>query len=388
MNIDYAILYLEINILSIILVGIILHRTRGLSKMVSQQNFAMSIVSGIVFFAADTLYVLLNERVFEFGLGGAFDNAAKLMCKEIYFFATAAMCYFWFVYFELLRDTPFSREKKNLAIASSVMWLTAALLIVNLFTGFLFYVDENGIYHRGTFFILTYIFPYVYVFVACIRTIISMFDKNYTGDKRQLIPLTLFPLFPGAAGIMQFIWPRLPVACGVLALATLELYLNWTDQLISLDPLTGLNNRKQLIHYYERWVKFNNDDDLMYLLMIDANRFKQINDTYGHIQGDTALKNIAEALRLACRTLPKRANISRYGGDEFAIMFESSSPEYAEKLDKCIRETLDEVNKRSNIPFELTVSIGSASTDGSIAIKELIDLADEAMYEEKSAYAR
>ena len=55
MNTDYAILYLEINILSIILVGIILHRTRGLSKMVSQQNFAMSIVSGIVNFVAIVL---------------------------------------------------------------------------------------------------------------------------------------------------------------------------------------------------------------------------------------------------------------------------------------------------------------------------------------------
>ncbi|MCR5721918.1 MAG: GGDEF domain-containing protein [Lachnospiraceae bacterium] len=173
-----------------------------------------------------------------------------------------------------------------------------------------------------------------------------------------------------------------------MALTTLLFYLAWIDELISLDPLTGLNNRTQLDHFYDHWTKNHNDGELLYVLMIDANKFKSINDSLGHIQGDQALKNIAEALRVACKSLPKRANISRYGGDEFAVLFESTGPGTSAKLEKNIRETLEKVNEQTDIPFKLTVSIGSSYTDGSLTLKELIYKADEDMYEEKSDYAR
>ncbi|MBP3817323.1 MAG: hypothetical protein J6H31_03395, partial [Butyrivibrio sp.] len=60
---EYAILYLEINIFSLVLIGIILLKTRGLSQMVAQSNFAMSIIAEMVFFVSDTLFVLVNEGV-------------------------------------------------------------------------------------------------------------------------------------------------------------------------------------------------------------------------------------------------------------------------------------------------------------------------------------
>ena len=382
MNAEYALLYLEINIVSIALIAIILHRTTGLSKMVAQRNFAMSIVAEMVFFASDTIYVLINTGALRFG---AFDSAAKLTCKTIYFFATSVMCFFWFIYFEYMRDTPFVKGKRTVRIASSIVWIMAAMLIINLFSGILFYVDADGVYHRGPLFILTYLLSYIYVFIACIRTIIGILDKSSTGDRHTMILIALFPIAPGIAGILQFIWPRLPVACGVLALTTLILYLTWIDQLISLDPLTGLNNRKQLTHYYDHWVKNHTDGDIINALMIDANKFKKINDTYGHVQGDKALKNIAEALRLGCRVLPRRANIARYGGDEFAVLFESDDPKDAELLRGSIIKKLGEINERTKIPFELTVSIGCASSDGTQSLKELIDLADEEMYKVKGS---
>ncbi|MCR5324748.1 MAG: GGDEF domain-containing protein [Lachnospiraceae bacterium] len=193
----------------------------------------------------------------------------------------------------------------------------------------------------------------------------------------------MFPIAPGLAGVLQFIYPRLPVACGVLAITTLILYLSWIDRLISLDPLTGLNNRKQLTHFYETWLRSHNEGDRLFTLLIDANKFKHINDTYGHIQGDNALKNIAEALRISCKSMPKRANIARYGGDEFAVIFEADSLEEAEKLKECIKQRLAEVNVRTHVPFELTVSIGIADSEGKMTLKELIDAADEQMYNEK-----
>lgn len=382
MGSDYAILYLEVNIVSLVLIGIILKKTTGLSKMVAQRNFAMSIIAEMVFFASDTIFVMINEGALPLG---DFNGIAKLICKETYFFATAVMCYFWFIYFEFLRGTEFVKEKSLIMYASFIMWVMGILLVINLFNGFLFAVEPDGTYHRGPGFILTYIIPYTYVFVAFLRAHHQLMDKSFTGDRHSLRLITLFPIAPGIAGVFQFFFPRMPFACGVMALTTLILYLSWIDQLISLDPLTGLNNRKQLSFYYDHWVKNHNDGERMYVLMIDANKFKSINDTYGHIMGDNALKNIAESLKLGCRILPKRANIARYVGDEFAVLFESNTEENAKLLKSSISDNLRVINERTKLPFDLSVSIGYASTDGDDTLKELIDKADEAMYEAKKA---
>ena len=382
---EYSILYLEINIISFALIAIILRKTSGLSRMVKQINFAMSIVAEMVFFASDTIYVLISNDVIHFG---RFDNAAMLICKEVYFLSTSVMCYFWFIYFEHVRDSSFVKEQKNVRISSAFVWVMIIMLVVNIFTGFLFYVSEDGGYHRGPLFVLTYILPYIYVLIACIRTLKDLFDESYAGDKHALKLLVLFPLAPAVAGLLQFKYPRLPVACGVLAIATLIMYLNWIDQLISLDPLTGLNNRKQLDHFYDHWMKNHGETESIYLMMIDADKFKSINDTYGHVQGDKALKNIAEALRQGCLILPKRANIARYGGDEFAVMFETNDTEDINRLKTAIREKLDVINERTQIPYTLTISIGVAPSDGTSSLKQLVNKADEAMYEEKALKKR
>lgn len=380
MQTEYAILYAEINMFSLALIAFILWKTMGLSKMVAQRNFSMSIIAEMVFFVSDSLFVLINERVIPLG---HFTSSAKLLCKETYFFATTLMCYFWFLYFEYLRDSDLVKSKRKVQISSILMIPMTVILVVNVFTGILFYVEDNGVYHRGPYFILTYLFSYIYVVVACSHTIIGALRKRGNSNKKTLVLLALFPIAPGGAGIIQLFYPRLPVACGVLALATLLLYLNWTDQLISIDPLTGLNNRKMLIHHYDHWSKNHAEGSRLYLLMIDANKFKSINDTYGHVEGDQALKNIADSLRQGCKELPKRANICRYGGDEFSILFESSGLEECLKLKDRINEKLKSINEESGVQFDLTVSIGIASTDGSISLKEFIDLADDNMYEEK-----
>ena len=163
------------------------------------------------------------------------------------------------------------------------------------------------------------------------------------------------------------------------------MYLNWIDQMISLDPLTSLNNRKQLNHNYEQWFKNRFDDEDLYLLLIDANKFKQINDTYGHIQGDAALVRIAEALRKACKGLPKRANIARYGGDEFVVLMESAGVnDAALALKQGIINELEALNDEANTPFRVTVSIGIAHASVGSSLKELISIADQEMYKEKS----
>ena len=377
---EYAILYLEINIFSLVLIGIILLKTRGLSQMVAQSNFAMSIIAEMVFFVSDTLFVLVNEGVLPGG------KPVMMACKEVYFLATAAMCFFWFIYFEYLRETRFVKRRRYVLYSTSILWLMVIALLANLFNHSLFYIDESGVYRRGPFFILTYILSYSYVLIAFIRVMINLKRDKEATNKDLLIRLAFFPLFPGISGVLQFIFPRLPIACATISLTTLFLYLTWVDQLISLDPLTGLNNRKQLTHTFNNLSKNHENQDKIRLYLIDVNHFKQINDTYGHLQGDNALKIIAEALKAACKGANRGTVIARYGGDEFVILVSENNNDETIDLKERIKEKLKELSEKKSVPFELTVSVGSACSDNGDSLKDLILKADKAMYMEKKKY--
>lgn len=377
---EYAILYLEINIFSLVLIGIVLLKTMGLSQMVAQSHFAMSIIAEMVFFVSDTLFVLVNEGVLPGG------KPVMMACKEVYFLATAAMCFFWFIYFEYLRETRFVKRRRYVLYSTSILWLMVIALLANLFNHSLFYIDESGVYRRGPFFILTYILSYSYVLIAFIRVMINLKRDTEATNKDLLIRLAFFPLFPGISGVLQFIYPRLPIACAAISITTLYLYLTWVDQLISLDPLTGLNNRKQLTHTFNNLSKSHEDQDKIRLYLIDVNHFKQINDTYGHLQGDNALKIIAEALKAACKGENKGTVIARYGGDEFVILVSENNNDETIDLKERIKEKLKELSKKKSVPFELTVSVGSACSDNGDSLKDLILKADKAMYMEKKKY--
>ena len=69
-------------------------------------------------------------------------------------------------------------------------------------------------------------------------------------------------------------------------------------------------------------MKEHEEDGKLYLFMIDMNRFKRINDTFGHVEGDKAILMTADALREACSELHRKIVIARYGGDEFALVAE------------------------------------------------------------------
>ncbi len=93
--------------------------------------------------------------------------------------------------------------------------------------------------------------------------------------------------------------------------------------MISIDPLTQLNNRNRMEQHLFECVR--SQDVNMHLLVLDVNRFKKINDEHGHAQGDLALKSIANCLKESC--IEKSDFIARYGGDEFVIVYKGNDVE-------------------------------------------------------------
>lgn len=372
----YAVLYLEINLMAVLLVLFIRFKTLGISRMVSQRNFSNAIDAQVVFFLSDTAAALIVSGALPFSRFGL------MAAKTVYFFSTALMCYFWFIYFEHLQGSAFVKRRRSVWLSSALVWVEGALLVVNCFTGLLFRVDEANVYVRGPLFAVQYLLAYVYVLAASGHALVGVLTNRPGADRRTLIALSLFPIAPAVAGIVQFLYPQIPLACATLSMATLILYQNWLDAMIAIDPLTRLNNRKQLAHHYAQW-QAAADPTPMYVMLIDANKFKSINDTYGHIQGDAALCRIADALRQSCGGLPRRANIARYGGDEFVVLVSSESPSTVRVLTERIHATLAKLNERSRAPYALSVSIGVATARRGESLKDALEDADRKLYEAK-----
>jgi diguanylate cyclase (GGDEF)-like protein len=116
-------------------------------------------------------------------------------------------------------------------------------------------------------------------------------------------------------------------------------------------------------------------------LLIDIDHFKQINDTYGHLVGDEVLRYLAKILLSSVRITDV---VSRYGGEEFAILLIECGREWAEKIAYRIKENVEKtVFKIGDLELHITVSIGVETYYSGATVREIIEHADKALYHAK-----
>ena len=184
-----------------------------------------------------------------------------------------------------------------------------------------------------------------------------------------------------AALLLSPVSGPIPVICVCVTLGLLCLFLGNTMQQISTDKLTQVNNRQNLLGYLD--YKLKNHDEALYLLMMDVDSFKTINDSFGHLEGDKALVCVSAALKKACASCRRRPYIARYGGDEFIILLEGSEEE-ARRLAVDVNRILAENNPGTD-RYRLHLSVGMACGEQGMASGDLIARADEELYKIKKA---
>lgn len=159
------------------------------------------------------------------------------------------------------------------------------------------------------------------------------------------------------------------------------------ERLTHLDGLTEICNRRHFNEHIQlEWSRSLRDQSPLSVLMIDIDDFKQYNDTYGHLSGDEALKQVASTLQLNANRSTDL--VARYGGEEFALIMTTTpltgASFMAEKLREAVR-ALQLVHGGSTVARHLTVSVGGASTipERGGSSLQLIEAADKALYEAK-----
>lgn len=145
------------------------------------------------------------------------------------------------------------------------------------------------------------------------------------------------------------------------------------------DPLTGLLNRRQLDSVLAEAAEASKPTVVM---QMDLDHFKQINDTFGHLEGDRHLKEIADLLR---SKLPENAWIVRFGGDEFVAVIPGLSVREASSVATSLIETIREIRiQHGSLAVRSGASIGIARLRPELSPKEMLKEADTACYRAKS----
>lgn len=324
------------------------------------------------------MWTINGEPGLSMKIAGYADNMIYLAAQVFTLLAWLKYAYFRLFGKRMLRKA----EVPAVLIPAGFM---LACIVSTPLTGWCFYLDADNFYHRGvlsmplSLLILGYLF-----FISC-AALIRRKKEVLEERKRECLVLAFFVVPPFLGGILQTFLYGCSILYPTATLSILLIYINVENLAISLDPLTGLNNRGRLDRYLHSTLESGQEKNVS-LIMMDLNNFKAINDLYGHEVGDEALIRLANLLK---NTFSRpSAFLSRYGGDEFVVVFTGSEEYAAGRAMDSLRQALEDFNASRVVPYRLSVSMGrAASSDPGVdSVSGLLKKADEQMYLEKRTY--
>lgn len=298
-----------------------------------------------------------------------------------------------YVIFSLIRYFIKGKKPLNGFLGRNTFFLyvvTALLYIIGAYFVTCEYVatdEEHASEYYGFFSITPVVLLIFYVLVIrdLNQVIKDAVTNSFMSNGVRVAILYVIVYLPVILGPLGWIY-KTPISFICVLSLVYVIQLITHDRAISLDFLTGLNNRNELQRYLSRlFEKVDSLDQTLNIIFIDINDFKQINDTYGHNHGDKALLSISNCLKKAA--FASNCFICRYAGDEFTVVLKESNLKSVDDYTKALLENLKQVNCSKEHPFELSISIGKIRFNPKFKnVAEFIEAADRKMYEEKQKY--
>lgn len=250
-------------------------------------------------------------------------------------------------------------------VVVAIIALQGLLELATIFGGYVFYVDANNYYHRGPLYGL-YTLTYIVSALYLTKQVIVIGTTYQTASLWSML-IILVVFFAGVT--IQIPFPNVRITWLCTSMSVVLFILFYIEMVITADPLTMLLNRT----VYNRFLE---SPTLPFTYVIlDVNRFKQVNDTYGHAFGDLCLKTLSQEI---LKTYAPYGRCYRIGGDEFAVILTSKNSD-PEALENEVRNRVDVVRQTDErIP---TLSIGHATAGPECPnVNAVIELADQHMY--------
>lgn len=370
----YRLSYSENNIIGLIILLVIFFNMKSNNKKMKYDGklYFTLIVSTSLIIVLDIIMDVVN------GEPGYLLRQVHIIVTTIYFLLNVIPYMAWSLYVDFYIHKSIRRTKKLAPIFAIPAVISIILCVLSIYNKGVFFITKNNEYRRGDLFLLNAALYYSY----CVGTYILIIIKRKNIRKSDYYPLLTFGIVPAIAGVLQtvytnkaFLWLGISISC-------LIIYLNIQNVEINEDYLTGLYNRRQLDVHLKHCIRELGEDELIFMIMIDINFFKKINDTYGHIEGDKALKYAADILIDSFRS---EDFIVRYAGDEFVIITKLKDENCKGEIINRLRRKFAEFSESDITPYEISVSFGYDIYDPELKMDadNFIIHVDKLMYKDK-----
>lgn len=368
MNLSFSVL--TANIISILLIGTLYLANRQKAEYDRDMRLLqqMMVTIGIanisdccVYYLAGSSNIVIKVLVFLSGSG--------------LFLGNVMIGYLWAKFIMVHMNIPFSDIRRN--IYRTIGLISIVLLVINIFYPLVFSVSD-GRYQRGFAYIIFLIFAAFYI-LDSLYLYVKRVKKN---GSLKLFPVHIF-LIPVILGVViQAFFIEISITWTSIAISVAGIMTALKNEIIFTDCLTGLYNRMYLEFLHKR--ACNKKDCWVSGIMIDLNGFKQINDNYGHAEGDLALCIVADLLR---KSFSEYGVVTRYAGDEFVIMLNTTDDQLIQKIIKSAKKNFVTENEKNDKPYQLSASMGYAITNlSNETIDDFMNRIDEQMYQDKMKY--
>ena len=368
MNLSFSVL--TANIISILLIGTLYLANRQKAEYDRDMRLLqqMMVTIGIanisdccVYYLAGSSNIVIKVLVFLSGSG--------------LFLGNVMIGYLWAKFIMVHMNIPFSDIRRN--IYRTIGLVAIVLLVINIFYPLVFSVSD-GRYQRGFAYIIFLIFAAFYI-LDSLYLYVKRVKKN---GSLKLFPVHIF-LIPVILGVViQAFFVEISITWTSIAISVAGIMTALKNEIIFTDCLTGLYNRVYLEFLHKR--ACNKKDCWVSGIMIDLNGFKQINDNYGHAEGDLALCIVADLLR---KSFSEYGVVTRYAGDEFVIMLNTTDDQLIQKIIKSAKKNFVTENEKNDKPYQLSASMGYAITNlSNETIDDFMNRIDEQMYQDKMKY--
>lgn len=332
------------------------------------------------------LLVQLTMLILVFDIFGRFDGNPDTIFpllnhlgNFLIFLLSPVLPSIWimYVYFQIFRN-----EKKALKLFLPLLMvnlLHGAIIIMSQYTGWLYTISADNIYHRGPLYFLSSGFSAILLLVT-----FGLLLKNRARlDRKYFFSLTFFGVPPFIGVLLQTNFYGVSFVLNSVVLSLLIILLDIQVNSINTDYLTGINNRQKLENALGKKVETSGENSAFSLVMLDIDNFKTINDTFGHDAGDTALKTAAALLKNCLRS---GDFIARFGGDEFYLIMDIPDRKSLETAISRIRRKVETFNDSGTLPYKILFSIGYDVYDHTSGMKadDFMKHVDHLMYQDKS----
>ena len=377
----FLLFYAEANIICFIIFAIMfIHDMKRVDSQEKQLKFDRTLVAFMLYFVSDSIWAaVMSGAIPKTPFTVLIPNISNMILM-------AAITYCWFTYALATAHVPKRNDRNFRYLSVLPLVMTVSLVTILFFVAPGVLLDDDHSL-KPIYSVLQVGPPIIYIIGVLFFTIGRAQKAETPEEKNRLLYVGVFPLMVVIGGIAQVFSPSdTPIFCFSSTVLMIIFYIRAMEGQISADPLTGLNNRGQLSRYVTQESNMKREGRLTYVVMIDINDFKKINDTYGHNNGDKALVAIADSLRKAMSRSAMPGFLGRYGGDEFILITHPKASADMEILEKIMRDCISEGCTAANMPFDISVGIGYDRLlfDGKDNFHSCLERADLKLYDNKT----